>query len=70
MNLANGAKALKWAPIGSGRRVVLATYQGQFVTWIAEFDRESGWECYWGHYLGDDLRRALKDFDERVGLRV
>ena len=54
--LKNGATV-----ITEKHNVVLADFNGQFVTW--NIDSEGN--CYWGHYFGDDFDAASKDFAER-----
>jgi len=47
---------------------VLARFEGQFVTWQMFDGRQGGLSFYFhdGHYCGDDLILAEKDFRKRV----
>lgn len=41
--------------------VVLAKFRGEYVTW--KIDAMGG--CYWGHYHGQDITKAVAEFNER-----
>lgn len=57
--LKNGAEVIK-----AERRIVLAQFRGEFVTW--QYNRHDASDTYWGHYFGGDISAAVKDFEERV----
>ena len=57
LTLNNGAEVLAYEDW-----VVLAKFNGKYVTWIAN---ENG-DAFWGHYFNDDIVNATKDFEKRV----
>lgn len=42
--------------------IVLAYWRDEFVTWKTDSDGNA----YWGHYFGDNWKRAIADFAKRT----
>jgi hypothetical protein len=57
--LPNGATCVDTF-VGGDRRVVLAKWDDQYVTWRCD----ESWNCYWGHYHSQ-LIPAVRDYNDR-----
>jgi hypothetical protein len=67
ISLANGAKILAMGPYRhDDTRIVLAKYNGMYVTWrAAKRPASKIYDCYWGHYHSDN-DKAFNEFCERA----
>ena len=66
MKLKNGSKMIERYRINETTCGVVCLYLGNYVTWLAELDKDSGlWSCFSGNYFGKDFSAALKGFRSR-----